>query len=146
MGRLQEAHYSYSASIKSNISDEPVNVYLQRPIAGLVVRLLFNTPVTPNQVTFISTILACWELRRSILRRGTCGLQGFFSMQKISSTPQTGNWPGRKRCTAGVDVSTIRLEILWSMQVCFPLWLFGFSRMVIRYRFLSVLVWLVFLV
>jgi hypothetical protein len=56
MGRLQEAHYSYSASIKSNISDEPVNVYLQRPIAGLVVRLLFNTPVTPNQVTFISTI------------------------------------------------------------------------------------------
>jgi phosphatidylglycerophosphate synthase len=56
MGKLLAVHYSYSASIKSDVSDEPVNVYLQRPIAGLVVRLVFNTPVTPNQLTFISTI------------------------------------------------------------------------------------------
>ena len=48
--------YSYAASVKSDISDEPVNVYLQRPVAGLLVRVVFNTPVTPNQLTLISTI------------------------------------------------------------------------------------------
>ena len=31
-------------------------MYLQRRVAGLLVRIVFNTPVTPNQLTLISTI------------------------------------------------------------------------------------------
>jgi hypothetical protein len=49
--------YSYKDSIKSNVSDELVNVYLQRPVAGILTRNLFPTNITPNQVTFASTLL-----------------------------------------------------------------------------------------
>jgi CDP-alcohol phosphatidyltransferase len=48
--------YSYRKSLKSDISDELINTYLLRPIAGLIVWVLYNTPVTPNQVTIASTI------------------------------------------------------------------------------------------
>jgi len=48
--------YSYRKSLKSDISDELINTYLLRPIAGLIVWVLYNTPVTPNQVTLASTI------------------------------------------------------------------------------------------
>jgi len=43
--------YSYRQSLKANLSDEPINVYLLRPLAGLLVRALYYTSVTPNQVT-----------------------------------------------------------------------------------------------
>jgi len=49
--------YSYRKSLKSNISDEFINTYLIRPIAGLVVWALYSTPVTANQVTVVSTIV-----------------------------------------------------------------------------------------
>ena len=48
--------YSYRNSIKSDKSDELINTYALRPIAGLIVWLLFDTPVTPNQVTLASII------------------------------------------------------------------------------------------
>ena len=48
--------YSYEKSIKSNTSDERINVYLQRPIAGLIVRALYGAPVTPNHLTIVSII------------------------------------------------------------------------------------------
>jgi archaetidylinositol phosphate synthase len=48
--------YEYSKSVKSSVSDEPINTYLLRPLAGLVVRALYKTRVTPNQVTAASTI------------------------------------------------------------------------------------------
>jgi phosphatidylglycerophosphate synthase len=48
--------YSYRKSIKSKQSDELINTYLLRPIAGLIVWLLYYTPVTPNQVTTASII------------------------------------------------------------------------------------------
>jgi phosphatidylglycerophosphate synthase len=48
--------YEYSKSIKSSVSDEPINTYMLRPLAGLVVRALYKTRVTPNQVTAASTI------------------------------------------------------------------------------------------
>jgi CDP-alcohol phosphatidyltransferase len=47
--------YSYRKSLKSDISDELINTYLLRPIAGLIVWALYNTPVTANQVTIAST-------------------------------------------------------------------------------------------
>jgi len=49
--------YEYTKSIKSPNSDEPINTYLLRPLAGLVVRALYDTRVTPNQVTVVSTIV-----------------------------------------------------------------------------------------
>jgi len=48
--------YSYRKSVKSDVSDELINTYLLRPVAGLVVRALYDTPVTPNQVTMVSTV------------------------------------------------------------------------------------------
>ena len=47
--------YSYKASVKSDASDELINTYVLRPIAGLIVRVLYRTPVTPNQVTLAAT-------------------------------------------------------------------------------------------
>jgi len=48
--------YNYKNSIKSDKSDERINVYLQRPIAGLIVRALYLTPVTPNHLTLVSIL------------------------------------------------------------------------------------------
>ena len=36
---------------------EPVNRYIQDPIAKQIVRLLQNTPITPNQVTYFSVLI-----------------------------------------------------------------------------------------
>jgi len=49
--------YSYRSSVKSDASDELINTYLLRPAAGLLVRVVYRTPVTPNQVT-LSAIVA----------------------------------------------------------------------------------------
>jgi len=51
--------YSYSSSVKSERSDELINTYVMRPLAGLVVRLLYPTGVTPNQLTIASTVAGC---------------------------------------------------------------------------------------
>ncbi len=48
--------YEYRKSIKSSISDELVNTYLLRPVAGLLVRVLYATSITPNQVTVASIV------------------------------------------------------------------------------------------
>ena len=48
--------YQYEQSVKSRVADELINTYLLRPVAGLVVRLLYHTSVTPNQVTVGSTV------------------------------------------------------------------------------------------
>jgi len=48
--------YSYSDSLKSDLSDEPINLYLQRPLAGILVRLLFRTAVTPNELTIAGAV------------------------------------------------------------------------------------------
>ncbi|MGB2870042.1 MAG: CDP-alcohol phosphatidyltransferase family protein [Bacteroidota bacterium] len=48
--------YSYEQSVKSRAADELINTYVLRPAAGLIVRLLYHTFVTPNQVTVASTV------------------------------------------------------------------------------------------
>ncbi len=48
--------YSYKASIKSDKSDEWINVYLQRPLAGIITRAVYFTSVTPNQLTVVSIL------------------------------------------------------------------------------------------
>lgn len=49
-------NYSYGSTVKSDASDELINTFLLRPVAGLLVRLLYPTRITPNQVTIASTI------------------------------------------------------------------------------------------
>jgi phosphatidylglycerophosphate synthase len=51
--------YSYAASTKSAVSDELINTYAIRPLAGLIVRLFYGTPVTPNGVTALSIVAGC---------------------------------------------------------------------------------------
>jgi hypothetical protein len=48
--------YSYKKSLKSNVSDELINTYFLRPIAGFIVRTLYGTSVTPNQITIVSIL------------------------------------------------------------------------------------------
>ncbi len=52
---MKRGGYSYEVSVKSGASDELINTYILRPIAGLIVRSLYRTPVTPNQVTLAAT-------------------------------------------------------------------------------------------
>ncbi len=47
---------SYRASVKSDTSDELINTYLLRPIAHLIVRALYHTTITSNQVTVASIV------------------------------------------------------------------------------------------
>jgi len=58
--------YNYKRTIKSDVSDELVNTWLLRPVAGVIVWILYPTSVTPNQVTIASTIVgliaACFYL------------------------------------------------------------------------------------
>jgi hypothetical protein len=48
--------YFYKKTLKSTLSDELINTYLLRPIAGMVVWVLYPTPITPNQLTIASTV------------------------------------------------------------------------------------------
>jgi Phosphatidylglycerophosphate synthase len=49
--------YNYKSSVKSDASDELVNVYIQRPLAGLLTHAVYYTPITPNQLTIIAVLL-----------------------------------------------------------------------------------------
>jgi phosphatidylglycerophosphate synthase len=53
---MEKGVYSYEASVKSDASDELINTHVLRPIAGLLVRALYRTQVTPNQVTVAATV------------------------------------------------------------------------------------------
>jgi len=70
--------YEYRKSLKSDVSDELVNTYLLRPLAGLFVRLVYRTSITPNQVTIASTvaglIAALFYLRGEALWTAIAGL------------------------------------------------------------------------
>ncbi|HTR80627.1 MAG TPA: CDP-alcohol phosphatidyltransferase family protein [Bacteroidota bacterium] len=48
--------YTYDDSVKSNLSDELVNVYLQRPLAGLIAKAVYAYPITPNQLTIAAVL------------------------------------------------------------------------------------------
>ena len=70
--------YEYRKSLKSNVSDELINTYALRPIAGLIVWMLYRTPITPNHVTVASTIAglvaAVFYLRDQALSTALAGL------------------------------------------------------------------------
>ena len=55
--------YTYQTSVKSDVSDELINTYVLRPVAGYLVRILYPTPITPNQVTIAAVLVglvAAW--------------------------------------------------------------------------------------
>ena len=64
-------NYSYRESIKSDKSDELINTYLLRPIAGIIVWVLYYTPITPNQVTIASILSGI--IASIFYLRGTAG-------------------------------------------------------------------------
>ncbi len=51
-----EEPYSYARSVKSDASDELINRYLIRPLAGLVVQVCYPTRVSPNQLTIAAIV------------------------------------------------------------------------------------------
>lgn len=53
---MPQSNYEYAKSIKSTASDELINTHVIRPVAGIIVRVMYKTPITPNQVTVASTI------------------------------------------------------------------------------------------
>jgi phosphatidylglycerophosphate synthase len=65
----QPPAYSYHSSLKSRRSDELINTYMMRPLAGVLVRLLYPTRVTPNHVTIASIAAGC--IAAFCLSRGT---------------------------------------------------------------------------
>lgn len=55
----------FSTLLKSRDVEDPVNLWLHRPLAYGFVALIFRTPVTPNQVTLLALLVglsaaACW--------------------------------------------------------------------------------------
>ncbi len=55
--------FSYSKALKDNTSStgknpfKYIDIYLNRPIASLIVRAVFNTSITPNMITLFSGII-----------------------------------------------------------------------------------------
>ena len=49
--------YSYRPSVKSDRSDELINTHVVRPLAGLIVRALYFTACTPNQITVAAIVV-----------------------------------------------------------------------------------------
>ncbi len=55
----------FAQVLKSRDVEDPVNLWVHRPLAYAFCRLVYRTPVTPNQVTFLAISLglaaaACW--------------------------------------------------------------------------------------
>ena len=69
--------YYYKKTLKSSLSDELINTYLLRPIAGFVVYVLYPTPITPNQVTIASTVAGLIAA-------------GFYLQNEVASTAIAG--------------------------------------------------------
>ncbi|MFT3923359.1 MAG: CDP-alcohol phosphatidyltransferase family protein [Myxococcales bacterium] len=55
----------FSSVLKSREVEDPVNLWLHRPLAYAFVAAVYRTPITPNQVTFLAmalglTAAGCW--------------------------------------------------------------------------------------
>ncbi len=55
----------FSSVLKSKEVEDPVNLWLHRPLAYAFVAAVYRTPITPNQVTFLAmavglTAASCW--------------------------------------------------------------------------------------
>ncbi|MBN1652662.1 MAG: CDP-alcohol phosphatidyltransferase family protein [Deltaproteobacteria bacterium] len=62
----------FASVLKSREVEDPVNMWIHRPLAYLFVRLIHRTSITPNQVTYFATIVGiaagvCWLIGTSQL-------------------------------------------------------------------------------
>ena len=62
---------------------EPVNRYINTPIAAAIVKFLKRTPVTPNQVTFVSIIIGLISAYRFSLGTGLSIVQGGLLLEAV---------------------------------------------------------------
>lgn len=62
----------YKQSLKP--ADSKFNLYFARPLAAPIVALCARTPITPNQITFISTLIMILALAGLIYFEGVMGL------------------------------------------------------------------------
>ena len=62
----------YKQSLKP--ADSWFNLYLARPLAAPIVWLLARTPITPNQVTFLSTLVMILGMGAMLMCEGSLGL------------------------------------------------------------------------
>ncbi|MGA9365806.1 MAG: CDP-alcohol phosphatidyltransferase family protein [Bacteroidota bacterium] len=60
MNQKDQPRYQYPQSLKSDFSDELINTYILRPTAGLLVRILYPTRITPNQVTIAAIVVGAF--------------------------------------------------------------------------------------
>lgn len=47
----------YRSALKPLEIEEPIDVYVHRPVGYLIAKLLFHTPITPNQLTVMAIVL-----------------------------------------------------------------------------------------
>ena len=62
----------FQSLLKSRDVEDPVNLWVHRPLAYAFVLLFYRTPLTPNQITFLSMLVglfgaACWFDGRPVL-------------------------------------------------------------------------------
>lgn len=103
MSQKGQVQYQYSQSLKSDFSDELINTHVLRPIAGIFVRILYPTSVTPNQVT-IAAIVA-----------GACAAL-FFTIGDGSSTILAGILVTLKDLLDSADGQLARAKNLYSRR------------------------------
>jgi phosphatidylglycerophosphate synthase len=54
---VERALPPFSSVLKSREVEDPVNLWFNRPLAYAFVALVFRTPITPNQVTLLATLV-----------------------------------------------------------------------------------------
>jgi phosphatidylglycerophosphate synthase len=65
----------FSSVLKSRDVEDPVNLWVHRPLAYAFVWLVYRTPLTPNQVTFLACLVG--------IAAGTCWLVGSPSLMVL---------------------------------------------------------------
>ena len=93
----------YARSVKSEFSDELINTYLLRPIAGLLVKFLYPTPVTPNQLTATAIFI------------GACAA-GFYAIGEYPTTIIAGLLVTMKDLLDSADGQLARAKNLFSRR------------------------------
>lgn len=92
----------FSSLLKSREVEDPVNLWVHRPLAYAFVALIYRTPITPNMVTFMAILVGMvsgamylWGTPGAMVTAGVClwasaildGADGFLARAKQLSSP-----------------------------------------------------------
>ena len=50
----------FETVLKSREVEDPVNLWVHRPLAYAIVALIYRTPITPNQITFLALLVGAF--------------------------------------------------------------------------------------